>query len=348
MNVELLRRFSEAPGVAGFEYGVPALIKSELEGSVDKLWEDKFGNLYAEKGKGDKTLMMTAHTDEIGLIVKHVDDKGFIRFAKLGGIADHILLSQRVLVHGMGRRLPGVIGCKAFHVMKEDERRQLITYDKMFIDTGATKEQLESYGIKVGTPITFDRKLTELENGLLVGKAMDDRAGCYALVDALKRAAPKNRVVCVFTVQEEVGLRGATMSANAIRPDVGVAIDTTIAGDHPDIAEQEASIKIGKGPSIVVADGRRDSLGGGLISNPLVRGWMMEIAEKSGIRIQLEVLEGGTTDAAAIQLAQAGIPSAAISIPSRYVHSFSEVISKNDLEESIKLLVRLMEEKIPV
>ncbi len=348
MDLELLKRLSEAPGVAGFEYGVPELIKRELAGAVDRLWEDKFGNLYAEKGKGEKTLMMTAHTDEIGLVVKYVDEKGFIRFAKLGGIADHVLLSQRVFIHGMKRRLPGVIGCKAFHMMKEDERKQLITYDMMFIDTGASKEQLKSYGITIGTPITLDRQMTALENDLFVGKAMDDRAGCCALVEALRLADPKNRVVCVFTVQEEVGLRGATMSANAIKPDFGLAIDTTIAGDHPDISEHESSIKIGKGPAIVVADGRKDSLQGGLISNPLLRGWIMEVAEKGGIEFQLEVLEGGTTDAAAIQLAQVGIPSAAISIPSRYVHSFSEVISKKDLEESTKLLVRLMEEKIPV
>ncbi len=346
MNVELLKKFSEAPGVTGFEYGMPELIKSELKGSVDRIWEDKFGNLYAEKGRGEKTLMVTAHSDEIGLIVKHIDDKGFIRFAKLGGIADHVLLAQRVLIHGMRRRLPGVIGYKAFHVMKEEERRQLVTYDKMFIDTGATKEQLESYGIRIGTPITFDRKLTELENGLIVGKAIDDRAGCYVLVEALKQTNPINRVVGVFTVQEEIGLRGATMSANAIKPDVGIAIDTTIAGDHPDISEQDATIKIGRGPAIVVADGRRDSLGGGLIANPLVRGWMMEIAEKSGIAFQLEVFEGGTTDAAATQLAQAGIPSAVISIPSRYAHSSSEIISKKDLEDGIKLLVKLMDVKI--
>lgn len=347
MDLELLRRLSETHGVTGSEYGVAAVIREELQGSGVRTYEDKFGNLFAEKGSGERTLMVAAHTDEIGLIVKHIDEKGFIRFAKLGGIADQILLAQRVLIHGMKKKVHGVIGCKAIHVMKDEERKQLLTYDKMFIDTGATKEQLEGYGVRVGTPITFIRGLTELENDLVVGKAMDDRAGCYVLIEALKKANPKNKVVAVFTVQEEVGLRGATMSAYAVKPDIGIAIDTTIAGDHPELSEQDAPVKLGKGPTIVIADGRKDSLGGGMIANPLVRGWLMELADSSGIPYQLEVLEGGTTDAAAIQMSQSGIPSACISIPSRYVHSFSEVISKKDLENCVELLVKAMESKTP-
>ncbi|MBC7120253.1 MAG: M42 family metallopeptidase [Candidatus Methanosuratus sp.] len=347
MNLELLRKLGESHGVTGSEYGVAAVIKEELRESGARIYEDRFGNLFAEKGSGERTLMIAAHTDEIGLIVKHIDEKGFIRFAKLGGIPDQILPAQRVLVHGMKKRVHGVIGCKAIHVMKEDERKQLLTYDRMFIDTGATKEQLESCGVRVGTPISFVRGLTELENDLIVGKAMDDRAGCYVLIEALKRANPKNRIVTVFTVQEEVGLRGATMSAYAVKPDIGIAIDTTIAGDHPEIAEQDASVKLGRGPTIVVADGRKDSLGGGMIANPLVRGWLMELAESGGIPYQLEVLEGGSTDAAAIQMSQSGIPSACISIPSRYVHSFSEVVSKKDLEGCVELLVKAMESNPP-
>jgi putative aminopeptidase FrvX len=347
MDINLLKAISEAPGVSGFEYGVLEIIKKELKGHVDEISEDKFGNLYVKKGKGTKTMMIAAHTDEIGLLVKHIDDKGFIRFAKLGGVPDHILLAQRVWIHGMKKRIRGVIGCKAIHVMKDDERKQLVTYDKMFIDTGATKDQLENLGVKVGTPITIDRNLTELENDVIVGRAMDDRAGCYLLVEALKRAMPINTMVGVFTVQEEVGLRGATISAFAVKPDIGIAIDTTIAGDHPEITESDAPTKLGKGPSILVADGRRDSLAGGTIANPIVRGWMMEVAEKTRIPYQLEVLEGGTTDAAAMQLSQEGTPSGCISIPSRYVHSCSEVVSKKDLDNGIKFLVKMMESKLP-
>lgn len=348
MKLELLRKLSEAHGVTGSEYGIGSIIKGELSGFVSKISEDSFGNIFVEKGQGNRTLMIAAHTDEIGLIVKHIDERGFIRFAKLGGIPDQILLAQRVMIHGSKKQVPGVIGCKAIHVMKDEERKQLVTYEKMFIDTGATAEQLESYGVRVGTPVTLVRGLTELENGLVVGKAMDDRAGCYVLIEALKEAKPQNRIVAVFTVQEEVGLRGATMSANAVRPDIGIAIDTTIAGDHPELSEQEAPVKLGKGPTIVVADGRRDSLGGGMISNPRIREWLIGLAETNGIPYQLEVLEGGTTDAAAIQMSQSGIPSACISIPSRYVHSFSEVVSRKDLENCIRLLVKAMESKTPL
>jgi putative aminopeptidase FrvX len=182
---------------------------------------------------------------------------------------------------------------------------------------------------------------------MVIGKAMDDRAGCYVLIEALRRANPKSKIVAVFTVQEEVGLRGATITSFAVKPDMGMAIDTTIAGDHPEISEQESSAKIGKGPAIVVADGRKDSLAYGMIGNPIVRGWMMDVADSEKIPYQLEVLEGGTQDATAIQITHAGVPSGSISIPSRYVHSFSEIVSKRDLEECVRLLVKFMETKMP-
>jgi endoglucanase len=344
--MELLKKISEAPGVSGFEYGISEIIKKELQGFVNKIEEDRFGNIYAYKGNGEKTIMITAHMDEIGLIVKHIDDRGFIRFAKIGGVPDHVLLSQRVIIHGKYKKIYGVIGCKAIHIMKEEERKQLVTYDKMFIDTGLSKEQLEKYGIGIGTPITIERDLVELENDLIVGRAMDDRAGCYILIEALKKANPVNKIIAVFTVQEEVGLRGATISSYNVKPDIGIAIDTTIAGDHPEVSESEAPVKIGNGPVIVVADGRRESLGGGLLANSLIVNWLIELANKLGIKYQLGVLEGGTTDAAAIQLSRGGIPSGCISIPTRYLHTFSEVLSKRDLESGIRLVIGLMESKI--
>lgn len=347
MDTDLLRMISEAPGVSGFEHGVNKIIEAELKGHGIEIRKDVFGNLYATKGSGGETLMIAAHMDEIGLIVKHIDGKGFIRFAKLGGVPDHILLGQRVFVHGAKKMMRGVIGCKAIHVMKDDERKQLVTYDKMFIDTGADRDALEKSGVRTGAPITLDRGLAELEGDLIVGRAMDDRAGCYMLLEALKRAKPASRVVGVFTVQEEVGLRGATIGASKVKPAAGIAIDTTIAGDHPEIGESEAPIKIGGGIAVLVADGRRDSLGGGLIANPRIREWIVETAEKSKIPYQMEILEGGTTDAAAMQVVMEGVPSGVLSIPSRYVHSFSEVVSKRDLDNGIKLLVKLMESKIP-
>ena len=347
VDIELLRRMSEAPGVSGFEHGVPEIIEKELEGhGVETRW-DRFGNLYATKGSGEKTLMIAAHTDEIGLIVKHVDERGFIRFAKLGWVPDHILLGQRVFIHGERKTLRGVIGCKAIHLMKDADKKQVVTYDKMFIDTGASRAALQRSGVCTGTPMTLDRGLAELEGGLIVGKAFDDRAGCYMLVEALKAAKPSCRVVGVFTVQEEVGRSGATIGASSTKPTVGIAIDTTVAGDHPEISESEAPVKIGGGVAVLVADGRRDCLCDGLIANPAVRRWIVETAEKSKIPYQLEILEGGTTDAASMQVVLEGVPSGALSIPSRYAHSFSEIVSKKDLDNGIKLLVKLMESKLP-
>ena len=346
---ELIKELSESSGVAGFEGEVFDVVKRHLNGFVDELYSDGFGNLIAVKGKGKYKLLVAAHVDEIGLIVKHIDDNGFIRFAKLGGVPDHVLLGQRVKVHGVKGVVRGVIGCKAIHVMKEDERKQLVTYDKMFIDVGArSKREVEDLGVKLGSPITIEKELVMLGNGLVCGKSLDDRAGVAVLIEALKRASPRHKVYAVFTVQEEVGLRGATVVAYSVKPDVGLAIDTTIAGDHPEMAVHEAPVKVGFGPVILVADGRRDGLGGGLIAHPKVRQWLVNLAEDINIPYQLEVVEGGTTDAAAIQLSRQGVPAGVVSLPARYLHSFSEVVSLADAENLVKLLVKAFESDLPI
>ena len=347
--LNLLRKISRAPGIPGFEDQIKSVIKEELSGYVDKIWGDAFGNLFVEKGSGEKKFMISAHMDEIGLMVKFIDDKGFIRFSKVGGVPDHILLGKTVLVHTPNGPVRGVIGCKAIHIMTDEERKQLVTYDKMFIDIGAgSREEALKMGVKIGSPITVEMEVKELQGGLVVGKAFDDRAGCAALVAALKEANPVNKVVAVFTVQEEVGLKGATVSAFAVNPDVGLAVDTTIAGDHPEVPQHAAPVKLGKGPTVLVADGRRGSLSGGLIAHPKVREWVIRKAEEAKIPYQLEVLEGGTTDATAMSLAQRGVPAGVISIPTRYVHSFSEVLHVKDLENTAKLLKVLMESELPL
>ncbi|MEM0083746.1 MAG: M42 family metallopeptidase, partial [Candidatus Nezhaarchaeales archaeon] len=331
--LDILRRLSEAHGPPGLEDEVADIIIGELKGCVDGFIRDSLGNLIAYKGSGDKSLMVAAHMDEIALIVKSIDDKGFIRFAKLGGIWDQLLLGQQVVIHGSKGRVRGVIGSKAIHVMKDEERRQLLTYDKMFIDVGAkSADEVKEMGIEVGNFITIDKKFVELANDLVAGKAFDDRAGCAALVQALKEAKPRCKVYAAFTIQEEVGLKGATVAGYAIKPTVGIAVDTTIAGDHPNIDAHEAPIKVGGGPVVIAADGRRDSLSGGLIPNPAVKRWIVRVAQEKGIPIQFEVLEGGTTDATAIQLSREGVPSGVIAFPTRYVHTFQEVLSLKDLE----------------
>ncbi|RLF22495.1 MAG: M42 family peptidase [Thermoprotei archaeon] len=347
--LELLKRLSQAHGPPGQEDEVADIVISELKGHVDEVFRDSFGNVIARKGSGEKSLMIAAHMDEIALIVKSIDGKGFIRFAKLGGIWDQLLVGQHVVIHGSKGRVRGVIGSKAVHVMKEDERRQLLTYDKMFIDVGAkSASEVKEMGVEIGDFITIDKPFIQLANSLVAGKAFDDRAGCAALIQAVKQAEPNCKVYAVFTVQEEVGLRGATVSGYAVKPTVGIAVDVTIAGDHPGMEAHEAPVKVGGGPVILAADGRRDSLGGGLIPNPKVKRWIMSVAEKLKIPFQLEVLEGGTTDATAIHLSREGVPSGVISIPTRYIHTFQEILSMEDLERLTSLLKGLMESGVPV
>ena len=344
---ELLKKLSEAAGAPGFESSISTIIKNELKGHVDSIKTDTMGNLIVEKGSGSKSLMISAHMDEISLIVKHVNEKGFIRFAKLGGVTDHILPGNRVLIQTKRGSIPGVIGCKPIHIMKDDERRQLVTYDKMFIDIGAhNQKEAKAFGIDPGDAIVIDRNFVQLKNNLVCGKGFDNRVGCAILTDVLKTVKTRNKIYGAFTVQEEVGIRGAIVSAYSINPDYGIAVDTTIATDHPEISEHESPINLGFGPAILVADGRREGLGGGMISHPMLRNKIMNIAKKMKIPIQLEIVEGGTTDATAIHLTQHGVPSCVISIPSRYIHSTSEVVNLKDVVNASKLLRAFAETKL--
>ncbi|MBI4331391.1 MAG: M42 family metallopeptidase [Chloroflexi bacterium] len=345
---ETIIKLSEAPGCPGFEGDIGQIVQQELKGYVDEIRVDAMNNVFASKGSG-RTVMIAAHMDEIGLMVKHIDEKGFIRFAKLGGISDQLLLGQRVTIHTKKGPIAGVIGCKPVHLMKDDERKKLLPYEKMFIDIGEGKaDGVKAAGVKIGDPIVINRTVTELRRGLLCGKAFDDRSGCAILIEVLKNARPKNRLVGVFTIQEEVGLRGATVSAFSVNPDLGIGVDTSAAADHPEVEEYEGPIKLKAGPAILAADGRRDSLGGGLLPNLKVLDWLVELAQKNNIPHQMEVFEGGTTDGTAIQLSRGGVPSGVVSLPSRYIHTFSEVIALEDAENMARLLVAAVESDLPV
>lgn len=335
---ELLKRLSEAPGLSSSEDNVRNIIYEELKGHADKVEKDRLGNLiFTKEGKPPK-VMLAAHMDEIGLMVKFIDEKGFVRFIKVGGFYDPSLLNQRVVIHGE-KDVYGVIGSKPPHLLKEEEKKKEIKSEDMFIDVGAlSREDCKKLGIKHGDPITLEREMIRLANNLVTGKAFDDRVGCAILIETFKGLKTDNSVYAVFTVQEEVGLKGATVSSFKINPDVGIAIDVTTAGDYPGMKEHESPIYVGKGPAIKIADGRRESLGGGLISHPLVRQLLIETAKAENIPHQVEILEGGTTDATAIHLSREGVPSGVLSIPTRYIHSAVEVLSLDDVENSVKLL----------
>jgi len=335
--VEILEKLSNACGVAGREDEVRGLMKDMLTPHVDEIWEDKLGNVIGVK-KGSKenspSIMLAAHMDEVGLLVKNITDKGFLQFAKIGGIDDRILIAQRVIVHTSKQDIPGVIGSKPPHIMKEEERKKVVEADQLFIDVGAEdKKKAEEMGIRVGDPVSFDIKFTRVGEDTVIGKAFDDRVGCAVLVETMKRiGAVDCTVYAVGTIQEEVGLRGATIAAFKIYPDVGLAIDVTVAGDVPGVKEVEAPIKMRKGPSLTVADY-------GLITHPKVLRWLIDTVKEINIPYQLEAGLPGTTDAAKISLTREGVPSGVISIPTRYIHSPASILSLTDVENSVKLTV---------
>ncbi|UCE16493.1 MAG: M42 family metallopeptidase, partial [Candidatus Bathyarchaeota archaeon] len=297
--VGILEKLSNACGVAGREEEIQALMKKWLKPHVDEVKEDKLGNIIGiKRGKEDSPkVMLAAHMDEIGLMVKNVTKEGFVQFTKIGGINDRILTSQKVLVHTDKGPIIGVIGSKPPHILKEEEKKKVIEADKLFIDVGATnKKDAQKIGLRIGDPISFDIKFTRVGKDAVVGKAFDDRVGCAAMIETLRKLRKVNcKVYAVGTIQEEVGLRGATVAAFQLRPDVGLALDVTVAGDVPGVQEVEAPIKMRKGPSITVTDY-------GLITHPKVLKWFIAAAEENKISYQLESTLGGTTDAARIAL----------------------------------------------
>lgn len=338
---DLLERLSNAHGVSGYEGTIRQIIEEEVRPYVDEIKTDSMGNLVATKKGGSPVVMLAAHMDEIGLMIKYVDDEGFARFTKAGGWFDQTLLNQRMILHTENGPVYGVIGSKPPHVMKEEDRKKVVTMDDMFIDVGvASKDDAEKIGVKAGTPVTPDMCFRPLGSDRVTGKAFDNRAGCAMLIESLHRMKDINATVhAVFTVQEEVGLKGARTSAFRLNPDVALATDVTFTGDHPGIDKKDSAIEIGKGPSITVsdADGR-----GIIVPEPVLK-WLKEAAESNEIPYQLEVGSGGTTDASAIHLTKEGIPTGVISMPTRYIHTPVSVLSMSDLDKSAELIARAAE-----
>jgi endoglucanase len=331
---ETLEKLSNACGVAGREEEVRSLMHKFLKPYVDEVREDKLGNVIGVKEgkKNAPKVMLASHMDEIGLLVKTISKEGFLQFMKIGGIDDRVLLAQKVLVCTPKGFLHGIIGSKPPHIQKEDERKRIMASDELFIDIGAeSQEEAKKMGVKIGDPVEFDIKFARIGKEIVIGKAFDDRVGCAAMVEVMKRLEKTEcTVYAVGTVQEEVGCRGAMTSAFGICPDVGIALDVTVAGDMPGVREVEAPVKLGKGPSLSVADG-------GLITHPKVLRLLVDTAEESKIPYQLETGLGGTTDASRISLAREGVPSGAISVPTRYIHSPTSLLSLKDTENVVEL-----------
>lgn len=331
---EMLEKLSNACGVAGKEDEVRGLMQKFLKPYADEVKQDKLGNIIAVKEgkKNAPRVMFAAHMDEIGLLVKTISKEGFLQFMKIGGIDDRVLLAQKVLVNTDKGLLHGIIGSKPPHIQKEDERKRVITYDELFIDIGAESlEEAKKMGVQIGDPVEFDVKFAKVGKNMVIGKALDDRVGCVTMIEAMRRLEKSDcTVYAVGTVQEEVGCRGAMTSAFGIYPDVGIALDVTVAGDTPGVREVDAPIKVGKGPSICIADG-------GLITHPKVLRLLIDSAEQNKIPYQLETGLGGTTDASRIALAREGVASGVVSIATRYIHSPTSMLSLTDTEEAVKL-----------
>jgi endoglucanase len=334
--VEMLEKLSNAYGVTGREEEVADLMKKFLKPYVGEVREDKLGNVIGIK-RGKKNalkVMLAAHMDEIGLLVKTITKEGFLLFTKIGGIDDRVLLAQKVIVCTEKGPLHGIVGSKPPHIQKEVERKKVVTFDDLFVDIGAeTEKEARSMGVKIGDVIVFDVRFGKIGKDIVIGKALDDRVGCAVMIEVMKCLKKTDcTVYAVGTVQEEVGLRGATTSSFGIDPDVGIALDVTVAGDMPFLREGDAPIRMRKGPSVSVADS-------GLITHPKVLRLLVDAAEEDKIPYQLETGLQGSTDAARIALTREGVPSGVISVPTRYIHSATSMLSLQDTENVIKLAV---------
>ena len=332
---ENLEKLSNACGVTGREEEVRNLMIKLMKPHVDEIIVDKLENVIAVK-KGKKAspkVMIVAHMDEVGLMVKTITKEGFVQFAKMGGIDDRILLAQKVIVHTQKGPMQGIIGSKPPHIQKEDERKKVITYDQLFIDIAAeNRKDANDKGVKVGDPVSFDIKYAKIGKDVVTGKAFDDRVGCAIIIEALKQLGNTDcTIYAVGTVQEEVGLRGAATATFGIDPDVGIALDVTVAGDVPGVNEFDINVKMGKGPVLTVADS-------GLITHPKVLRLLLDVAEENKIGYQLETGLPGSTDAARMSLTRQGVPSGTVSVATRYIHSPVGILSLKDAENAVKLI----------
>ena len=340
--MNLLKKLCETPGISGYEERIQKVIKEELEKVTDEVKIDKLGNVIGIKkakklsGKpAPKKVMIAAHMDEIGFMISFVDKDGFLRFAPVGGFDPRTLIAQRVVVHG-AKDIGGVIGSKPIHILNEEERKKPPKIKDLFIDVGLKKDVVSKI-VKAGDFVTLDRNFKELNDKVITAKAFDDRVGVYVMIETLKRIKDCYvDIYAVATVQEEVGLRGATVSSFSVEPDVGIALDVTIASDIPGTKEEEMVTTLGGGTAISLMDSHT-------ISNKKLVDFLRKIAEENKIKYQTDILLGGGTDAGAIQRSKSGVPACTLSVPTRYVHSVVEMCHKEDIENSIKLMSKFLE-----
>lgn len=337
LNIKLLAEICETPGAPGYEQPIREVVLRELKSLGVKVSIDNMGNVTAfKKGKNSKKVMIGAHMDEISFIVSHIDDKGFLHFHPLGGFDPKTLTAQRVIVHGK-KDLVGVMGSKPIHVMTAEERNKVPKISDYFIDLGMDVKEVKKY-IQIGNVVTRERKLIEMGDCVNC-KSIDNRVSVFILIETLRqlKTVPYD-IYGVFTVQEEVGIRGANVSALQIQPDFGFGLDTTIAYDVPGALAQEMVTKLGDGTAIKIMDSST-------ICDYRMVDYMKKTADKYKIKWQPEILPAGGTDTAGIQRMSAGGSIAgAVSIPTRHIHQVIETANKKDIEGSISLLKHCLED----
>jgi endoglucanase len=338
---ELLKALTEAHGVPGYEGPIRSIIRRYLE-PFGEISQDKLGSVICNKiGQHENPrVMLAGHMDEIGLMIRYITKEGFLKFVPLGGWFDQVLLGQRVIVQSRNGDIPGIIGAKPPHLLPAEERKKVIQKKDMYIDIGVTsKEEVEKIGVRPGDPVVPRADFVELANGkTYMSKAFDDRIGTALIIsvfEKLQNLEHPNSVYGVATVQEEVGLRGATTSVRAVDPDVAIILESDIAGDVPGIKEEESSVKLGAGPSILLYDTR-------MIPNIELRDMVMDVAEELEIPIQMAAITAGSTDGGAIHLHKTGVPTIVIGVPARHIHSDSSIIHRDDYDRTAKLLVALL------
>ena len=335
--MELLKRLCETPGIASREDPIRNVIHDELKPLATDLRVDALGNLIAyRQGQGGPRVMIAAHMDQIGFMARHIDENGFIRLQPVGGFDPRTLVAQRVRVHGQ-EELTGVLmpATKPTHLLDESERGKALKLDDLFVDVGLSGERTKEL-VPLGTPITFDRTCDDLGD-VMVSPAMDDRVSVYVMIEAIRGLGEHAaEVYAVASSQEEVGLRGATVAAFGVEPDIGLALDSTLAVDIPGSTEADRVSKLGDGTAIKIMDSS-------LICDPRLVAHCRKICDENEIQYQMEILPRGGTDGGAIQRTRDGVPAITISTPTRYVHTVNEMVNKQDVAATVNLVRRFIE-----
>ena len=336
INLPLLKELCEAPGVPGREEAIREIVIRELEPICDEIRIDAMGNVIAlKKGTQGGRFMAAGHMDEIGFMISHIGDDGFLRFIPLGGFDPKTLTAQRVVVHGR-EDLLGVMGSKPIHIMTDAEKGKPPKIESFFIDLGLPAEQVKEK-VRVGDVVTRERDIVQVGE-MINGKSFDDRFGVFVMIEAMKAIhSNKMDIYAVGSVQEEVGVRGAGVAATQIDPHVGIALDVTLANDVPGAQKHQYISQMGQGCAIKVYDSS-------VIPNWKLVDFMRTTCEEREIPHQLEVLPRGGTDTSAIQRGARGAAAGCISVPTRYVHSVIEMVHPDDVEHSIQLLAAMFEE----